>query len=585
MKIVSVVMSVLMLITVFTACGGGGSGDTGGPAPTPAPATGGSGGGDSGGGTAAPEEPDWPSEISIFVGDPQRSPIPASDTAVGQKIKELTGVTLKIEYLVGQDIMEKANLMVAGGVYPDLIFGGDSPGLFVSGGALIPLDNLLDSYGDNIKKLYRPKEWELVRDQYDDKQIYVIPTNRGAIDDLYPSVGWYLNIDLLEQAGYPTPKTLGEFRDLIVEYVANNPTYDGQPTIGFSMGTEGARVSNLQFGAARFLSGFPNDGQTQVNQSTLEANVVMTQPSMKEFLKFMNEMWHAGLADPEMFMQQDDEYLAKLASGRVVAFYGQRWQVETVFSVMENDGMTDRAFVAFPIVMDGVREEFYRGPFGTNPTQGVAITTAAKDPDGIMRYLNRLAADDIQKLNNWGIEGEDYYLDDAGNFQRTQEQWDRTFDFDYRFVQGIGEFSNLMPRREQTRDDVYGAFDCGNWVNPNFHPDYFDIRYRDYEKDILSKYNAITFNDWFAPAYPQRYIAGWAVRQMAQGLDDQAMFISINTALEYATEWNTRITQAPTADLDRLWDEYQEILRGIPGLLDYEAFATEIIRNSNQFYE
>ena len=35
---------------------------------------------------------------------------------------------------------------------------------------------------------------------------------------------------------------------------------------------------------------------------------------LKEFVKFLNDMWHSNCMDKETFMQKDDQYLAKIAS-------------------------------------------------------------------------------------------------------------------------------------------------------------------------------------------------------------------------------------------------------------------------------
>jgi len=74
------------------------------------------------------------------------------DTPVGKKITELTGVKLKTEYLVGADARQKAGVMIASGDYPDIILPGEATGDFVAAGALIPLDDYIEKYGENIKK-------------------------------------------------------------------------------------------------------------------------------------------------------------------------------------------------------------------------------------------------------------------------------------------------------------------------------------------------------------------------------------------------------------------------------------------------
>ena len=522
--------------------------------------------------------PALPSEISMFNGNPLTATTPAWDTPVGKKIQELTGVKLNVEYLVGQDIMTKANLMVAGGVYPDLIYAGDNVGIFIAANALIPLDDLIDKYGENIKKIYRPSELKLSGLQ--NGKIYVLSNNRPTLDNLYPAAGYYLGYAVLKDAGFPVVKTISQYSKLIKDYMAKNPTYDGQPTIGFVVPTEGSRVSALQYGGARFLGGYPNDGVTCVDQETLVAKINMSQPFTKEYLKFMNEMWTLGYMDKETFMQKDDQYKAKISSGRVIGLYDQRWAISEALAALEKTGKTDRNLVAFPVTLDNVQKEYYRGPYAF-VAQGVSISSTCKDPEGVFRFLDRLCADDIQKLVTWGIEGEDYTLS-GGKFTRTVEQWEKSFDVDYQKQQGIGQFTFLV-RREQTDNEQYAKFEDGNWVNPAMNPEYNDLRYKDYEKQILKNYNIKSLCDFFAPAYPARYQPGWAVRQ--QMPQDTPEFISVTKALETSTEWHAKLVQAKPEDFDKLWDEYQAKLTAIPGLAEYETKATQIIQDGAQYYK
>jgi putative aldouronate transport system substrate-binding protein len=92
-----------------------------------------------------------------------------------------------------------------------------------------------------------------------------------------------MNLAVLKDAGYPVVKTINQYGTLIKEYIQKNPTYDGAENIGFSIPTEGSRVSALQYGGARFLGGYPNDGPTYVDQETLVAKLNMRAPFTKDY--------------------------------------------------------------------------------------------------------------------------------------------------------------------------------------------------------------------------------------------------------------------------------------------------------------
>ncbi|AEE97266.1 ABC transporter substrate-binding protein [Mahella australiensis] len=501
------------------------------------------------------------------------------DTPIGKKITELTGIKLKVEYLVGTDARQKAGVMIASGDYPDLVNPGEAAGDFVAAGAFIPLDDYIEKYGTNIKKIYRPSELALLKSQYG--KTYYISGTRAGQDKLYPAAGFYVALDVLKDAGWPVIKTLPQYTDIIKSYVKENPTYNGQPTIGFVLPTEAWRASALQYGGARFLAGYPNDGPVYVDQETLEAKTIMTADFSKDWAKWLNGLWRDGLMDPETFMQNNDQYLAKLSSGRVIGFYDQRGMFQEAINALEKEGLFNRAPIGFPVVFEGVEKEYYAGPAAFATQTGIAITTKCKDPEAAFKFLDRMAAEDINKLNFWGIEGEDYTIQN-GKMTKTEEQWKNYLDPDYQKKQGISQFMEF-PRMEDTTDPKYGVYSDGNPVSPTKTDDYFNVKYKDYEKEVLKAYNIKTLSDFFAPQYPARYEPGWAIRTKMPA--DHPGKIAVEKALELALQYLPKAIMATNDnEFENIWKQYQNEL----GKLDLKAFEDEVtkqIKESVKYYQ
>ena len=61
-----------------------------------------------------------------------------------------------------------------------------------------------------------------------------------------------------------------------------------------------------------------------------------------------------------MFMQTDEQYQAKIGSGRIAGLYDQRSMIQVGLDALEAADPS-RMLVAFPVVLEGVTTERYRG--------------------------------------------------------------------------------------------------------------------------------------------------------------------------------------------------------------------------------
>ena len=497
---------------------------------------------------------------------------PWIDTPVGQYLQEKTNVELEIEFLVGSDVRQKASLLIAAGEYPDLLTTSDASGDLKAAGAFVPLNDYIAN-STNIKNCYTESQIKLMTQE--DGNIYWFG-NHASENAVYPTAGYYLNMDLLAQAGYPQVTTFEQWQQLIIDYVEANPTYKGQSTIGITEPTEAWRASAVQYGGSRFLAGYPNDGLTVIDQDTLEAKVVMTQDFQKEFCRMLNKMWNLGIADPEMFMQTDEQLQSKIGSGRVAGMYDQRSMISVGLDALEaND--PSRMLVAFPVTFEGVETERYRGARTFQPGFGIGISVTCEDPDRAFQVLDDRASEECQTVLRWGIEGTDWSYGEDGSLVKTEEQWAQYNDVYYKQEQGIEQMGwfYFWPGLE--------AFPTsGTIASPSNTPEYAQQAYEDYELEFLSHYDAQTFCDWFNPSYDATYEPGYSIRQRIDTSDPRK--IAGETALTITLEYVPKLAQCAPEDFDAVWDEFVGKLADLP-LAEYEQLVTQMAQESAPNYQ
>ena len=67
-----------------------------------------------------------------------------------------------------------------------------------------------------------------------------------------------------------------------------------------------------------------------------------------------------------------------------------------------------------------------------NINQGYGISVSCKNPDVVVSFLNTMMSEEWQKIFNWGIEGEDYLVDENGRYYRTPEMREQQKDLVWR---------------------------------------------------------------------------------------------------------------------------------------------------------
>lgn len=271
------------------------------------------------GSTTAESKAGEPLHLSVFIGQPGSQP--TKDNKIFNLMKEKLNVTFQFEFLVGE-LEQKLGVMIASGDYPDIISGADKSAKLIEAGALIPLEDLIKKNAPNLDKHYSPY-YKKMRESKDG-QVYVMP-NYGRIYEKelqnHQNVGaFWIQKAVLKEFGYPKVITLDEYFDLIQKYKEKYPEIEGKPTIGFEILSFDWRAFCLK-NPPIFLAGYPNDGAMIVDTKTMKGKMFANTDVAKRYYKKLSEVNQLGLIDKETFVQNYDQYISKIASGRVLGMY------------------------------------------------------------------------------------------------------------------------------------------------------------------------------------------------------------------------------------------------------------------------
>lgn len=509
-----------------------------------------------------------PVTFKYFTFGGGKKDILASSTTIGKKLQEQTGVDWKMEYLVG-DGATKAGVMIASGDYPDIIDSSGEMAKLMDAGSFIPLDELIEQYGPNIKRVYGPY---MDKFRQEDGKIYFLPytANIGYVSEPNFQTGFYIQRAVLKEFNYPKIKTLDEYFDLIKQYKQKYPQIDGKETIGFATlaGESGSFFTLLN--PAMHLAGYPNDGSVMVDMQSHEAKLVAGSDYQKQWIQKLSEVNAQGMFDPESFTMNQDQYLAKLTSGRVLGYFSYSWQVGDATNNLKKAGNDDKRYVSLPIVFDNNVKDQYLDPPGFVNNYGVGITVNAKDPVRIVKYFDNLLKEENQILVQWGIEGETYSVNEEGRFyfknddQRKAHEdpeLSRKFGFDY--------FNYSWPR--------YGnnsILEDGNAYGPGNQPEVATFSYTDGDKLLLEKYGVETFSELFSTPDERPWSPAWSIA-LEQGSPEQ---IFITKAEDLQKKYLPKMIMDSPSTFENTWNEYMSQMNQLDKKR-YEETITQAVKD------
>lgn len=368
------------------------------------------------------------------------------DNPVAKAITEATGVTLDVSYPVASqgDAKEDVALMIANDEYPDMIYAKGSATDLYQAGALIDMTDLIEKYGPNIKKMYGA-ELEKLKWSQDDPGIYQL--SYAGVNQKTLTTGGSCQIQwaALKENDYKYPKTLDEYEKMIKSYLAAHPkTEDGLDMIGITMSASDWHwMITLGNPAGLIADASPDNGQWIIDDN-YGVHYKHVTDEEKEYFKWLCRMYNEGILDPNFATQTDDDYIAKVASGRVVAITDAEWHYSQCEATLVADGKVDQTYVGLPVTLREDQVEKALLYQGTTVGWGMAITKSCEDPVRAIKFLDYLCSDEGQILYHWGIEGENYFLDDDGQPYRTDEEVAKAqSDPDYAKNTGIDNYTGF----------------------------------------------------------------------------------------------------------------------------------------------
>lgn len=546
-KVLATVLAALMAVGALSGCGGNGGGSANGTEPA--------GSGENGGVV----------ELTFYNADGQEDPW---TDPVALALTEATGVKLSTDYPVSSDD-QKVALMIAEQSYPDIIYAKGDAGSLIEAGALIDMTELIEEYGPNIKKLYGD-EFEKLKYSKDDPAIYQL-SSYAVGGEVYQHSGTaQVQWDVLKENNYKVPDTLDEFGTMLEKYIAAHPTTDdGLDTIGFTLSAADWHwMITLGNPAGYIADGAPDNGQWLVDENN-QAIYKFRSEKEREYFRWMNHMYNAGILDPEFATQTHEDYIAKIASGRVLALFDTDWDYNDGETVLKADGKLGKTYAPLPLTMEAGTKCASLMYQGLTTGQGVGISVDCKDPVAAIKYIDYLCSDEGQVLVQWGIEGTNYEVDENGHRYRTQEEIDyKNNDPDYDKKTGVGFHNYPFPCYGN------GVVDATGSTYTTASAESVKAEYNEEQQAACEAWNVELLTDIFPQAdefeVPE-YSAIWAYSKPSE-------FDEIGNQLDEIA-WSSLISCiiGSESEFDANYDKMISDLEGV-GMADAEQMLTDIIQ-------
>lgn len=293
-----------------------------------------------------------------------------------EDITKQTNVKINWTTLSGDGATEKLNLLLSSKELPDMIFSGLN-GATISkqakNGIIIPLEDLIEQYAPNIKKVLDENPDIRKAITMPDGHIYALPAVGG---DTEPAVTTFLNINKtwLDKLGLEMPTTTEEFKAVLEAFKTQDPNGNGKadeipftfmPTPPYTTwnGDDGFMGA---FGVGNGLASLMFDDSGKLVYTP-------AQEGYKEYIKYLADLYKNGLLDKELFTQDMNQYMAKVTT--------------TAGAYLTAGPATEDFDVNPPLKGPNGTQQWTSFDYSIDKNRGV-ITAGCEHPEVAIRYID-----------------------------------------------------------------------------------------------------------------------------------------------------------------------------------------------------
>ncbi|WNQ09057.1 extracellular solute-binding protein [Paenibacillus aurantius] len=360
-----------------------------------------------------PAEVSYPASISYWVSlNPNAAATMKSynEIAAYKELEKKTGTKVDFQHPPAGQEKDQFNLMIASSKLPDVIEydwsgapkGADS---LVKEKRIIRLNELIEKYAPNLTKVLKDNPEFRKMITTDEGNIYAMPFLLG--DPQLSSVnGPILRKDWLDKVGMQAPKTIADWEAVLTAFRDKDPNGNGKkdelPFVYMSSETD---FNHLFIGAWGITQDFFQENG-KVKYGPLE-------PQYKEYLTTMAKWYKEGLIDKDYATTDGKLKDAKVTGNQAGSFSGYAGSGigRYIGLVQPKDPSFSLMGVPYPVLKEGDKAlGQYTYPF---TGIGAAITSSAKNPEQIVKWLDYKYGQEGHLLFNFGIEGQSYKMENG----------------------------------------------------------------------------------------------------------------------------------------------------------------------------
>ncbi|WP_422659343.1 extracellular solute-binding protein [Paenibacillus sp. EC2-1] len=238
-----------------------------------------------------------------------------------------------------------------------------------------------------------------------DGRLMAIP----ATDNPYNSSNYlWIRKDWLEKVGLPKPSTMQDVIKIAEAFAKQNPG-GADKTYAFALNSD--FIANGAYDLQGFFNGYHAYPNYWVKDSNGKLSFGSIMPEMKPALKQLQDMYKAGLIDPEFAVKDADKENELVVNNQIGMAYGAFWLSiwPLQSAAVQNDKLV-QDWEAYPIV--SADDKPAKSSTNIGVSSYIAVSKKSKNPEAVMKIINKWVEvqtdlNDSNKVYMFGKSGVD----------------------------------------------------------------------------------------------------------------------------------------------------------------------------------